>query len=92
METLLDIGAFVVFALVIVCIPRAVHRGNPGPGSGILAGFVALALIVFGFVSMSVASGLAAGSSSLAHIILLAAFVAVAILCRISWSSATTVR
>ena len=90
METLLDIGAFVVFALVIVCIPRAVHRGNPG--SGILAGFVALALVVFGLVSMAVASGLAAGSSSLAHIILLAAFVTVAILCRISWSSATTVR
>ena len=91
METLLDIGAFVVFVLVVVCIPRAVHRGNPGPGSGILAGFVALALIVFGFVSMSVASGLAAGLRSPA-IILLAAFVAVAILCRILWSSATAVR
>ena len=92
METLLDIGAFAVFVIVVVCIPRAVYRGNSGPGAGVLAGFVALALTVFGLVSMSVASGLAAGSSSLAHIILLAAFVLVAILCSISWSSATTAR
>ena len=92
METLLDVGAFAVFAIIVVCIPRAVYRGNPGPHAGVLAGFVALALTVFGLVSMSVASGLAAGSSSLARVILLTAFVLVAILCRISWSSATTVR
>jgi hypothetical protein len=91
METLLDVGAFAVFAIIVVCIPRAVYRGNPGPHAGVLAGFVALALTVFGLVSMSVASGLAAGSS-LVRVILLTAFVLVAILCRITWSSATTAR
>lgn len=92
METLLDICAVVVFAIIVVSIPRAVYRGNPGPHSGILAGLVALALIGFGLVSMSVASGLASTASSLSQFILLAAYVCVAILCGVTWFSPTAVR
>ena len=86
METILDILAVIVFLMLVISVPRAVRRGNPGPGSGVLAGLIALAVIVFGVVSVSVASGFAASNSSEAHVALLIGYVVVFILCGISWS------
>ena len=87
METLFDIGAVIVFLLLIITVPRAVWNEKPqGPGSRVLYGFVILMVIIFATVSLSTAAGLIATSSSLSHIVLLAVWLLVAILARVAWS------
>ncbi len=90
MQIILDIGAVLVFIMAVVAVPRAVWKGNPGPHAGLLAGFVACLVIIFGLVSMSVATGLAATSSSTSQIVLLIGIIVVAILCGVTWSPART--
>jgi hypothetical protein len=51
-----------------------------------LAGTVTVFVLIFGAVSLTVASGIAQDGSSLTQGILLAGFVVVAILCRITWT------
>jgi hypothetical protein len=87
MEILFDIGALIVFLLIIITVPRAVWNEKPqGPGSRVLFGFVILMVIIFAIVSLSTAAGLIATSSSLSHVVLLAVWVLVAILARVAWS------
>src|ERR1700676_2110961 len=87
METLFDIGAVIVFLLLIITVPRAVWNEKPqGPGSRVLFGFVILMVIIFATVSLSTAAGLIATSSSLSHVVLLAVWGLVPILARIPWS------
>jgi hypothetical protein len=88
MEIILDIGAVLVFAMVLISVTRAVWLRNPGPHAGILAGFVAAFLVIFGLVSMSVASGISENSSSTSQAVLLIGIIVVAILCGVTWSSA----
>src|ERR1700722_18130332 len=88
MEIILDIDAVLVFVMVLISVPRAVFRRNPGPHAGILAGFVAAFLILFGLGSMSVASGISENSSPTSQTVLLSGISVAAILCGITWSSA----
>ena len=86
METLFDIGAVIVFLLLIITVPRAVWNEKPqGPGSRVLFGFVILMVIIFATVSLSTAAGLITTSSSLSHVVLLVVWVLVALFSRVAW-------
>jgi hypothetical protein len=86
MQIILDIFAFLVYVMLVVSVPRAVFAGKPGGGSLALAGAVTVFVLIFGAVSLTVASGIAQDGSSLTQGILLAGFVVVSILCRITWT------
>ena len=85
METILDIGAVIVFLLVVPSVTSAV-RNEEKDLSAALAGFVAIFVVIFGLVFMSAASQLATGASS-TQVILLVFLVVVAILARTAWAS-----
>jgi hypothetical protein len=85
METILDIGAVIVFLLVVPSVAWAV-RSEAKEVSAALAGFVALFAVIFGLVFMSAASQLATGDS-LTQVILLVFMVLGAILAGAVWSS-----
>ena len=85
METILDIGAVIVFLLVISSVAWAV-RNEEKDVSAALAAFVAIFAVIFGLVFMSAASQLATGDFS-TQVILLVFLVVVAILTGAAWSS-----
>jgi hypothetical protein len=85
METILDIGAIIVFLLVVPSVASAV-RNEEKDVSAALAGFVAIFVVIFGLVFMAAASQLATGASS-TQVILLVFLVVVAILARTAWAS-----
>jgi hypothetical protein len=85
METILDIGAVIIFLLVVPSVPWAV-RNEEKDVSAALAGFVSLFALIFGLVFMSAASQLATGEFS-TQVILLVFMVVVAILARTAWAS-----
>ena len=85
METLLDIGAVIIFFLVVPSVAWAV-RNEYKEASGTLAIFVGMFAAIFGLVSLSAASQLAASVSS-TQIVLLIFFMIIAIFARGVWSS-----
>lgn len=85
MEIILDIGAVIVFLLVVPSVASAV-RNEEKDVSAALAGFVAVFAVIFGLVFMSAASQLATGQFS-TQVILLVFLVVVAILARTAWAS-----
>jgi hypothetical protein len=85
MEIILDIGAVVIFLLVVASVPSAV-RAAAKEVSGALAAFVAVFVVLFGLVFMASASQLATSSFS-TQAILLVFLVVVAVLARTAWAS-----
>jgi len=86
MEILLSIADIVVLILVVISVARAVWTGQtPSPGAKLLSACIVLALLVFAMVSLSAASGLAQGPSTLGQGILLVFLVGIAIVAGVSW-------
>ena len=85
METILDIGAVIVFLLVVPSVTLAV-RNEEKDVSAALAGFVAVFAVLFGLVFMAAASQLATGQFS-TQVILLVFMVVVAVLARTAFAS-----
>jgi hypothetical protein len=85
METILDIGAVIIFLLIVPSVTLAV-RNEEKDVSAALAGFVAVFAVIFGLVFMSAASQLATGQSS-TQVILLVFMVVVAVLARTAFAS-----
>ena len=85
MEIILDIGAVIIFLLVVPSVAWAVRNEEKGV-SAALAAFVAIFAVIFGLVFMSAASQLATGELS-TQVILLVFMVVVAILASAAWAS-----
>ncbi len=86
MGTLLGVLDFIVLLLVVVHVPRTVWKKQPhGSGSLLMSIFIALALIVFAFVSFAAYMGLVGVSSSLTRGIFLVLILGMAVLLRLSW-------
>jgi predicted CDP-diglyceride synthetase/phosphatidate cytidylyltransferase len=85
METVLDIGAVIIFLLVVPSVAWAV-RTEAKEVPAILAVFVGIFVTIFGIVFMSAASQLATSTSS-TQAILLVFFVVIAIFARTAWAS-----
>jgi hypothetical protein len=83
----LSILDLIVVSSVVIGVSRAVWKGQPDSSrSLLLSACVALALIVFGLVSLSAAFGLA-GSSSRNQTALLVFLVPIAIVARMFWAN-----
>ena len=88
MQIVLSILDLLVVVTVVVSVVRAVWRGQPeNSRSVLLAAFIAVALFIFGLVSLAAAAGLAADSTQ--QIVLLVFLVAIAITARMAWTSQT---
>ena len=85
METILDIGAVIIFLLIVPSVTLAV-RNEEKDVSAALAGFVAVFAVIFGLVFMSAASQLATGQFS-TQVILLVFMVVVVVLARTAFAS-----
>lgn len=74
MTIVLSIGAFINFLVILLGVPRVLWRERPS-GSGGLIWWVSVALLVavFSFVSLVAAVGLAASTSTAAHLVLVLA-------------------
>ena len=90
MTTFLMILDFLVVLAVVVSVSRAVWNGqSESSRSVLLSGLIVLAMLVFGLVSMSAASGLTSSSSS-NQVALLIFLVAIAIVALMSWTDQST--
>ena len=90
MTTFLVILDFLVVLAVVVSVSRAVWNGqSESSRSVLLSGLIVLAMLVFGLVSMSAASGLTSSSSS-NQVALLIFLVAIAIVALMSWTDKST--
>jgi hypothetical protein len=85
METILDIGAVIIFLLVVVSVTWAV-RTEAKEVPATLAVFVGIFVAIFGIVFLAAASQLATSTSS-TQAILLVFFVVIAIFARTAWAS-----
>jgi hypothetical protein len=86
MTTFLLILDFLVVVAVVVSVSRAVWNGqSESSRSVLLSGLIVLAMLVFGLVSISAASGLTSSSSS-NQVALLIFLVAIAIVVLMSWA------
>lgn len=85
MQTILDLGAVLVFLLAVSSVAWAVRKEEKDAPT-ILTAFVAFFAILFGIVFMSAASQLATGKSS-TQAVLLVFFVVIAALTKFVWSS-----
>jgi hypothetical protein len=86
METILDIGAVIIFLLVVPSVAWAV-RTEAKEVPAILAAFVALFVAIMGVVFMSAASQLATSDDLSTQVILLIFLVVIAIFARTAWAS-----
>jgi quinol-cytochrome oxidoreductase complex cytochrome b subunit len=84
METLLDIGAVILFLLIVPSVARAVRA--EAKDEPVLATIVGFFVIIFGIVFMAAASQLASGPSSTQGTLLFF-FVLIAIFARSAWVS-----
>ena len=90
MTTFLVILDFLVVLAVVVSVSRAVWNGqSESSRSVLLSALIVLAMLVFGLVSMSAASGLTSSSSS-NQVALLIFLVAIAIVALMSWADQST--
>jgi hypothetical protein len=79
------IDLFILVAIVISGSRWVWRQQSHGFGALLLSICITLAMLVFGMVSFTAASGLAAGSS-LSQVVLLIFLVAIAIVARFSWA------
>jgi hypothetical protein len=87
MGTLLGILDFIVLLLIVASALRALRKERPeGSASLVLSLCVALALIVFGTVSITAYLGLVEVVSSLTHVIFLVILLVMAAIISQSWS------
>ena len=90
MTTFLVILDFLVVLAVVVSVSRAVWNGqSESSRSVLLSALTVLAMLIFGLVSMSAASGLTSSSSS-NQVALLIFLVAIAIVALMSWADQST--
>lgn len=90
MTTFLMILDFLVVLAVVVSVSRAVWNGqSESSRSVLLSALIVLAMLIFGLVSMSAASGLTSSSSS-NQVALLIFLVAIAIVALMSWADQST--
>jgi len=91
MRTLLDILDFVVLLLLVIHAARRVRGEQPQDrGSLVLSIFVALALIVFAYVSLTAYVGLVGDSSLPTQVIFLVILLLMAAVIRSSWANRPT--
>ena len=90
MGIFLSIADVIVVLAIVISVPSAVWTGQPGERSLLLSGCIFLAVCVFGLVSLSAASGLAASDSSLTHVAMLIFLAVTAIALRMWWASKPT--
>ena len=87
MGIFLTIADVIVLLAIVISVPRAVWKGqSQGSGSLLLSACIVLAMLIFGLVSLSAASGLAESGSSLNHGALLIFLVLTAIVLRMWWA------
>jgi hypothetical protein len=86
MTTVLDIGAVIIFLLLVPSVAWAV-RTEAKDVPAILAAFVALFVTILGVVFMSAASQLATSDDLSTQLILLVFLVVIAVLARTTWAS-----
>jgi len=86
MGIFLSIADVIVVLAIAISVPSAVWRGQTGERSLLLSGCIALAICIFGLVSLSAASGLAASDSSLTHVAMLIFLALTAIALRLWWA------
>ena len=90
MTTFLMVLDFLVVLAVVVSVSRTVWNGQSGSSrSVLLSALIVLAMLIFGLVSMSAASGLTSSSSS-NQVALLIFLVAIAIVALMSWADQST--
>lgn len=87
MGIFLSIADVLVVLAIVISVPSAVWRGQSGERSLLLSACIVLAVLVFGLVSLSAASGLAASNSSLTHVAMLIFLVLTAVALRMWWAS-----
>lgn len=85
MQTVLDVGAVIIFLLIVPSVAWAV-RNEDKDVPAFLAAIVALFVIIMGVVFMSAASQLATSDLS-TQVILLVFLLLIAILARAAWAS-----
>jgi hypothetical protein len=84
----LSLADLLILLTIVISVSRTVRNGQSrGFGPLLLSICVLLALLVFGMVSFTAASGLAQSSSFLGQGVLLAFLVLTAVVARVSWAS-----
>jgi hypothetical protein len=87
MTTLIAIVDLVVLLMYLVHIPRFVSNSQArGTGQLVLSVCIAVAIAIFGVVSVVANAGLVAATSSATQAVILLALVVMAALVRVSWS------
>jgi hypothetical protein len=87
MGILLSIADVIVVLAIVVSVPSAVWKGQPGGRSLLLSACITLAMLIFGLVSLSAASGLAESESSVNHVAMLIFLAATAVVLRMWWAN-----
>ncbi len=87
MGILLSIADVIVVLAIVISVPSAVWKGQPGGRSLLLSACIALAMLVFGLVSLSAASGLAESGSSSNHVAMLIFLAVTAVILRAWWAN-----
>ncbi len=87
MGILLSIADVIVVLAIVISVLSAVWKGQPDGRSLLLSACIALAMLVFGLVSLSAASGLAESESSLNHAAMLIFLAVTAVILRTWWAS-----
>jgi hypothetical protein len=87
MGILLSIADVIVVLAIVISVPSAVWKGQPGGRSLLLSACIALAMLVFGLVSLSAASGLAESGSSSNQVAMLIFLAVTAVILRAWWAN-----
>ena len=87
MGIFLTIADVIVVLAIVIAVSGAVWKGQSQGGSLLLSACIALAMLIFGLVSLSAASGLAESASSLNHAAMLIFVAVTAIVLRAWWAN-----
>ena len=87
MGIFLSIADVIVVLAIVISVPSAVWRGQPGERPLLLSGCMAMAMLIFGLVSVSAASGLAQSGSSSNHVAMLIFLAVTAVALRMWWAN-----
>jgi hypothetical protein len=87
MGILLSIADVIVVLAIVISVPSAVWKGQPGGRSLLLSACIALAMFIFGLVSLSAANGLAESTWSGNHAAMLIFLAVAAVVLRTWWTN-----